>query len=192
MKFLAVVLLFCGVCAAQRDSKPLDGQPWELSIWGSGGFSVPGGTKDTQMMNAGLRFGKVLTADLGPSLLRGNFEWSADVIPVYYFWQPAPGMNTYAAGFNPVNLTWNFTKGAKTVPYLELGGGVIFSDNPVPAGTNKTNFLTHAALGFRFFVRDRHALTFSTRYEHVSNAGLATPNPGINTVQFLVGWNWLK
>jgi lipid A 3-O-deacylase len=192
MKLMAVILLFCGVCAAQKDSRPLDGHPWDLGIWGSGGFSVPGGTRDTQVMNVGLRFGKVLTSDHGGSFLRGNFEWSADVIPVYYFWQPAPAKNAYAAGFNPVNLTWNFTSLGNTVPYVELGGGVIFSDNNVPANTNQTNFLTHAALGFHLFVREKHALTLSTRYEHISNAGLSAPNPGINTVQFAVGWNWLR
>jgi hypothetical protein len=187
---LCVVLVFCGLAAAQ--DKPLDNNPWELGLWGGGGFSVPGGTQNTNMANFGFRFGKVLTADHGPSFLHGNFEWSADIIPIYYLWQPLPGVDTYGGGFNPVNLTWNFTRSAKTVPYLELGGGVLFSDNDVPANTNKTNFLTHATLGFRFFVRPRHAVVFSTRYEHISNAGLSVPNPGINTVQFLLGWNWLK
>ena len=192
MKLMAVILLFCGLASAQQSSKPLDGQPWDFGVWGSGGFSVPGGTKDTQMMNAGARLGKVLTGDHGGSFLRGNFEWSADVIPVYYLWQPAPAKNAYAAGFNPLNLKWNFTNSAKTVPYLEFGGGVLFSNTDVPANTNQTNFLTHAALGFHFFVHEKSALTLSTRYEHISNAGMATPNPGINTVQFTLGWNWFK
>ena len=30
------------------------------------------------------------------------------------------------------------------------------------------------------------------RYEHISNAGLTVPNPGINTVQFQVGMNWFR
>jgi len=192
MRLIAFLLFVCSAVCAQQTSKPLDGHPWDLAVWGSGGFSVPGGTKDTQMMNIAVRFGKVLTSDHGGSFLRGNFEWSADAIPVYYFWQPAPAKNAYAAGFNPVNLTWNFTSIGNTVPYVELGGGVIFSDNNVPANTNQTNFLTHAALGFHFFVREKRALTLSTRCEHISNAGLARPNPGINSVQFTLGWNWLK
>jgi hypothetical protein len=32
-----------------------------------------------------------------------------------------------------------------------------------------------------------HAWTLEVRYMHISNAGLATPNPGINTVQVRVG-----
>jgi lipid A 3-O-deacylase len=193
MKLVCMLVLFCGLAGAQTASNPLEGQPWDFGIWGGGGFSVPGGTKDTHTINVGVRVGKVLTGDHGPGFLRGNFEWSADGVPVYYILQPArSAQNAYAAGFNPLNLKWNFTHSATTIPYLEIGGGVLFSNHQVPGGTNDVNFMTHAALGFHFFVRPKQALTLTTRYEHISNAGLATPNPGINTVQFTVGWNWFK
>jgi len=192
MRLTVALLLFCGLASAQEPSKPLDGQPWDLGVWGGGGFSVPGGTKDTQASQAGVRLGKVLTADHGGGFVRGNFEWSADVMPLYYVVQPAPAKNAYGAGFNPVNLKWNFTRSSRTVPYLELGGGVLFTNTEVPATTSTVNFLTHAALGFHFFVGERRAVTVTTRYEHISNAGLATPNPGINTVQFTLGFNWFK
>jgi hypothetical protein len=116
-----VILLFSFIATsviASAQSKPLDGQPWDFGVWAGGGFSVPGGTKDTHAINVGVRLGKVLTDDHGGSFLRGNFEWSADLIPVYYLWQPAPAQNAYAAAFNPVNLKWNFTSSARTVPYL--------------------------------------------------------------------------
>lgn len=190
MKLIALLLFVCSLASAQQSPKPLDGQPWDFGGWAGGGFSVPGGTKDTQAFSVGLRLGKVLTDDHGDSFLRGNFEWSADVIPFYGVL--APAANAYGGGFNPVNLKWNFTRSARTVPYLELGGGVLFTNTEVPAGTSTVNFLTHAALGFHFFVREKHALTLNVRYEHISNAGLATPNPGINTVQFQVGWNLFK
>src|ERR1041385_4003064 len=94
---ILVLLVFsCGLACAQ-DAKPLDGQPWDLGIWASGGFSVPGGTKDTHSINAGVRLGKVLTGDHGGGFVRGNFEWAADVMPVYYIWQPAPAKNAYGA-----------------------------------------------------------------------------------------------
>jgi lipid A 3-O-deacylase len=193
MKLVCMLVLFCGLAGAQTASSPLEGQPWDFGIWGGGGLSVPGGTQDTHMFNVGVRVGKVLTGDHGPGFVRGNFEWSADAVPLYYILQPArSAQNAYAAGFNPLNLKWNFTHSATTIPYLEIGGGVLFSNHQVPGGTNDVNFMTHAALGFHFFVRPKQALTLTTRYEHISNAGLATPNPGINTVQFTVGWNWLK
>jgi hypothetical protein len=187
-----MLVLISSVLAYAQSSKPLDGQPWDLGVWAGGGFSVPGGTKDTHAIDAGVRLGKVLTADHGGSFMRGKFEWSTDLIPVYYIWQPAPAQNAYAAGFNPVNLKWNFTRCAHTVPYLELGGGVLFSNHAVPLNTSDVNFLPHAMLGFQFFNNDRRAFTAGIRYEHISNAGLSAPNPGINTVQFQVGMNWFK
>ncbi|HEX3586212.1 MAG TPA: acyloxyacyl hydrolase [Candidatus Angelobacter sp.] len=189
--------LFLGFIATSlftnaQSSKPLDGQPWDLGIWAGSGFSVPGGTKDTHTMNAGVRLGKVLTDDHLGGFLRGNFEWSADLMPIYYIWQPVPAQNAYAAAFNPVNLKWNFTSSARAVPYLELGGGVLFSNHAVPLNTSHVNFLTHATLGFQFFNNQRRVFTAGVRYEHISNAGLTVPNPGINTVQFQVGFNWFK
>ena len=188
---LVLFFLFSGIAFAQN-SKPLDSQPWDFGLWAGGGFSVPGGTKDTHTFNAGVRLGKVLTDDHGGGFVRGNFEWSADLMPVYYIWQPAPAKNAYAAAFNPVNLKWNFTKFGHTVPYMELGGGVLFSNHAVPINTSHVNFVTHAALGFQFFNTERRAFTAAVRYEHISNAGLTVPNPGINTVQFTLGVNWFK
>jgi lipid A 3-O-deacylase len=186
------VLLIVAASLAHAQTKPLDNQPWDYGFWAGGGFSVPGGTKDTQVINAGTRLGKVLTGDYGGSFLRGNFEWSADLMPFYYVWQPSPARNAFGEGFNPVNLKWNFTRPGQVVPFLELGGGVLFTNHVVPVSTSHVNFLTHATLGFQFFNHDRRAITANMVYQHISNAGLTVPNPGVNTLQFQLGVNWFK
>ena len=56
----------------------------------------------------------------------------------------------------------------------------------VPAGTNTVNFMDQAALGMHI-LRERYNVSLEVRYMHISNAGLATPNPGINTVQGRIG-----
>jgi len=187
LRGLLLVLLACGAASAQ--DKPLDGNPWEVGFWAGGGLSVPGGTKDTHMMNAGLRFGAVLTGPAGPGFVRGQFEWAADAIPLYYIWQPAPAKNAYGVALNPINLKWNFTSSKRIVPYIELGGGVLFTNHAVPLNTSHVNFLTHATLGLHLFKTEAFAITPAIKYEHISNAGLATPNPGINTLQFMIGFN---
>src|SRR5882672_9599329 len=65
--------------------------------------------------------------------------------------QPAPAKNAYGAAFNPDNLKWNFTHADRTVPFFEFGGGVLFTNNVVPANTSRANFLTHGAFGLQFF-----------------------------------------
>jgi len=189
MKPFFVLLLFCGMAAAQ-DPKPLSSEPWDLGLWAGGGFSVPGGTKDTQVINAGARVGKVLTGEHLDGFMRGQFEWSADLMPLYYVVQPAK--SAYGAAFNPLNLKWNFTSSPRVIPYLEMGGGVLFTSTEVPVLTSTTNFLTHAAFGLHFLQKQNKALTLTTRFEHISNAGLSSPNPGVNTVQFTIGMNWFK
>lgn len=185
-----LLIFFATLTHAQ--SKPLDNQPWDYGFWAGGGLSVPGGTKDTHAMNAGVRLGKVLTDDIGSAFLRGNFEWSADLIPFYYVWQPAPAKNAFGEGFNPVNLKWNFTSSRRVIPFLELGGGVLFTNHVIPINTSHVNFATHGALGFQFFNNDRRAIMANIQFQHISNAGLTVPNPGINTMQFQIGVNWFK
>src|SRR5258708_19241486 len=88
MRPLCVLLLFCGVAAAQSD-KPLGNGPWDFGVRAGGGVSVPGGSKDSQAANAGLRVGKGLTDEHLGGRLPGQFECSADLIPVSYVLQPA-------------------------------------------------------------------------------------------------------
>jgi lipid A 3-O-deacylase len=179
----AVVLLFITLPIATAQNRPEEGGH-ELEIWSGGGRSVPGGTKDTGVWNAGVRYGWILTAPHGPGFLSGRFEYAVDAVPVFMVFQPA---NTaFGAGVNPFALKWIFATRTDIEPYLELNGGTLFTTHEVPAGTSTVNFTSSAAFGVHFL--HEHAWTVEVRYMHISNAGLTTPNPGINTVQVRVGF----
>jgi hypothetical protein len=161
----------------------------EVQVWAGGGHSVAGGTQDTSAMNLGLRYGWVLTDPCLPGPLRGRFEYAVDAIPAFVIFQRR---NTvYGAGLNPLNLKWNFSSFQRVVPYFELSGGVLFTNHETPAGTSKVNFTPGAALGAHF-LRGSWNWSAEVRYLHISNAGLTTPNPGINTVQIRVGLGRFK
>src|SRR5262252_9107939 len=51
-------------------ARPEDGGH-EFQVWTGGGHSVPGGTSDTSVWNAGLRYGWILTTPHGPGFLKG-------------------------------------------------------------------------------------------------------------------------
>ena len=117
----------------------------EIELWTGGGHSVAGGRGDTGVFNAGLRYGWILSGLHLPSFLRGRFEYAVDAVPVFLAFQPA---NTaYGAGFDPLGLKWNFERRGRFSPYLELTGGVLFTNQNVPAYTNTVNFMDQAALG---------------------------------------------
>jgi lipid A 3-O-deacylase len=179
---LAWVLLIWSICASAQSR--LEDGGHELQVWTGGGHSVPGGTSDTGVFNVGLRYGWILTAPHGPGFLKGRFEYALDVVPAFLVFQPA---NTaYGAGFNPFDLKWNFATRGRIVPYIELGGGFLVTNHNVPTGTNDVNFTPSTALGAHF-LRERYNFSLELRYMHISNAGLASPNPGLNTVQVRLG-----
>jgi len=156
----------------------------EVEVWAGGGHSVSGGRGDTSAFNAGLRYGWILTGPHLPGFLRGRFEYAVDAVPVFLVFQPA---NTaYGAGFDPITLKWNFVRRGRLSPYIELCGGTLFTNHSVPTGTNTVNFTDQAAFGVHV-LGARHNVSLEVRYMHISNAGLATPNPGVNTVQVRLG-----
>jgi len=189
--FIAMLaLLSVSALAQSLPSDSLAQGAWELGLWTGGGHSVSGGTADTGVWDAGVRVGKVLTGEHGSGWLRGNLEYAADFIPAYLL--VFPKQTSYAGGFDPFILKWNFTGGRKVAPYLELGGGVLFSLDNVPPGTGNVNFTPQASFGVQIFTREKRAVSLAAKYVHISNAGLTTPNPGINTIQFSIGYHWFK
>ena len=183
MKKLLVAMMLLVASLGWAQSRVEDGGH-EVQIWTGGGHSVSGGTSNTGVWNAGLRYGWILTRPHGPGFLEGRFEYAVDAVPAFLVFQPAN--TTYGVGFNPLNLKWNFATRGRVVPYLELSGGTLFTTKDVPSGTDRMNFTSSAAVGTHFLGASRN-WSVELRYMHISNAGLSDPNPGINTVQVRVG-----
>jgi hypothetical protein len=156
----------------------------EVQIWAGGGHSVAGGRGNTGAFNAGLRYGWVLTGLHLPGFLRGRFEYAIDAVPVFLVFQP--DNTAYGAGFDPLGLKWNFQRHGRISPYLELTGGVLFTNHNVPIYANNVNFTPSAALGTHI-LGAKYNWSVELRYLHISDAGLTPLNPGINTVQVRLG-----
>ena len=180
---LPIAALFTSAAFCLGQAAPEKGAH-ELQFFVGGGHSVSGGRSETGVMNAGVRYGWVLTNSHLPGFLRGRFEYAVDALPVFAVFQPA---NTaYGMGFDPLGLKWNFERHGRFSPYLELTGGVLVTTHDVPTGTNPVNFMDQAAFGTNI-LGAKYNWSLELRYMHISNAGLATPNPGINTVQVRLG-----
>jgi lipid A 3-O-deacylase len=137
-----------------------------------------------------MRFGRVLTHEIGHGALRGSFEAALDIIPINEFW--IGGNAQYAGAIDPLIGKWNFTAGKTVAPYIAAVGGIVFSPNNLPPGdTSQVNFTSGAELGAQWFRQSRNSWDFAVKIYHLSNASIGNKNPGINgAVQFMVGYTW--
>jgi len=159
----------------------------EIQLWTAGGHAVNGITQHTGIWSAGFRYGWILTEPHGPGFLRGSFEYALEAVPAVVVFQPA---NTaFGAAVNPFALKWNFDTSGRVVPYVDLGGGVLFTNVQVPTGTSRINFTTSGAVGLHFLTSKLN-WSADVRFMHISNAGLEAANPGINTLQLRLGIGW--
>jgi len=157
----------------------------ELQVWTGGGRGINGSQSGDGVWHVGLRYGLILTAPHGPGFLRGRLEYAVDAVPIFLVVQKT---NTaYGVGVNPFAFKWALDTHTSVVPYFEIGGGTLFTNTKVPEGASRINFTTGGALGLHF-LRSRHNISAEVRYMHISNAGLSALNPGINTIQFRLGF----
>lgn len=130
--------------------------------------------------------------DVLGGVIRGNFELlgEAGVSGV------TRGPGNYLAGFSLL-MRYNYLQpGWKLVPYGQFGGGIILSDAHQD-GTQRLigqafEFNFQFAFGFRYLLSERTALYAEGGWRHISNAGLAARNAGLNSLgaQFGVSVFW--
>jgi hypothetical protein len=185
-RWLCFLLLACSICAAQDAAPGLQSVSGakDLEFFAEGGKGASGSTSSTGAFDAGVRYGWVLTDEYLPSLLKGRFEYAVDFIPVYILSQRTD--MAYGVSFDPFMLKWNFSSSRHVIPFAELGGGVLFTNNDAPPGTSQINFTPQGGFGVHVPFGS-HEASLALKYIHISNAGLSRPNPGINTVQFRLG-----
>jgi hypothetical protein len=164
---------------------------WELGFVAGGGTGL-GKSDTTQFAFGGARGGLILTGNHLPGILRGNFEWAVEVLPLYAVLPPSSGV--YGASVRPAIWQWNFTSWKKYAPYVAIVGGTVFTTSNVPPGDTSTiNFTEGLAFGTYMFVKPRSAFSFEATFGHLSNASIGAHNPGYNaTFLFTVGYSWFK
>lgn len=176
------LLLFC--VASLHAQEPQEGGH-DLQVWTGGGHGTNGSQSNDGVFNIGARYGWILTDLHGPSFLRGQFEYAVDVVPVFLVVQHTG--TAYGFGVNPFALKWDFAPRGSVVPYIDIGGGTLFTNVKTPPETSHVNFTTSGAIGTHF-LRSKYNLSAELRFMHISNAGLSRPNPGINTIQVRIGF----
>ncbi|MCI0400848.1 MAG: acyloxyacyl hydrolase [Gammaproteobacteria bacterium] len=161
----------------------------EIGLTVGYGFGVPlGGSKDTvsedvQYAYVAPRWGIGISNPIGgDAWYRGNIEL---LIEGAFIFNHEPTSGSAAGG--TAMFRYNFLSGDKFIPFLEVGAGIISLDFDLSTQADGLNFTTQGGAGFHYFVTERTALTAEWRLHHISNAGINSPNIGINSSLFLLG-----
>jgi lipid A 3-O-deacylase len=130
----------------------LKNHAWEYGPFVQGGFGV-GDRSSFHFFTVGAHAGKVLSRPFLPGVLRGQFEYAAELMPLWQAYTPAPhlqevkfvfggqtgtallpyGGGTFTgASVNPIILRWNFEPTRRFVPWFQGAGGLIWTNHKFP------------------------------------------------------------
>jgi lipid A 3-O-deacylase len=96
--------------------------------------------------------------------------------------------DAYALGLTP-KLIYTFTSAGPIRPYLEGGGGPLWTNfgGRISEQGSDFNFLVWGGIGASYDLNPQWALTIGVRFSHISNAGTDSPNGGLDYVLPFVG-----
>ena len=162
------------------------------------------GPSDEQRFGAQLAYGiaqhKVDKVDLGfvwdPNLNWwdiGGWHFSLTGEAHLAYWHAREGAfhnNVYAFGVQPMV---RFIKDSGAIrPYIEAGAGLRVLSHPTITDTYTLStafqFTEIVGVGAQFGGRQQYQA--GVRFQHISNAGIKEPNPGINFTQLYVQYNF--
>lgn len=172
-------LLLCAAAATAQSAGPLaENRPPEWSVAEGYGFTIN--------VNRGRSHEQALYAHPGVSFRVGaRFEWLAETHFCHFV---SPG--GYAVGVLPIGGRLYIGHG-RTLPYATFGLGVGWTNLvKLDEIDQRFNFLLQTGVGVRTPVGDDQAWTLEVRWSHISNAGMNTPNLGLNGLVLLGGWRF--
>jgi len=90
-------------------------------------------------------------------------------------------VSAYGIGATP-KLVYSFTAFNSVRPYLEGGGGPMWTDlgGRVPEQPGQFNFVVWGGVGCAWFFTPQWAMHAGYRFVHISNGGTRSPNSGLN------------
>jgi len=115
----------------------------------------------------------------------GNWEF---VQEVFGAWQYYP-KHAFLTGATSL-VRYNFATGTRWVPFMDGGVGLSLTDIGNPDLGSPGEFNGQIGPGLNYFWNNNLALTLQYRYMHNSNAGIKSPNQGINENIAYIGMSW--
>lgn len=92
-----------------------------------------------------------------------------------------PGDDAVGANLNFL-VRSHWIRGENWSVYIDGGAGILGTTESVPEPGSTFNFTPQVGLGSTFNINDEQRVMLGVRWHHISNAGLYSPNPGLDTV----------
>jgi len=136
------------------------------------------------------RLGIMLNDVRGDGCLRGNYEFLLEAFGGTIYQGPGHGL-----GGATLQLRYNFVQpDTRWVPYFQIGAGGVYSDmdkDPTRSVVGSAlNFNLQSAIGLRYLVKKKWAVSVEGGYRHISNAGFTKGNAGLNSVGAQIGLSY--
>jgi len=142
------------------------------------------GQKNMEGIPTGLRFG----FDLKPFTKKIGFDPKGMLELIYEpfistITQPKTNMEMGLGIF----FRYSYPLTSKLYPYIEVGTGPYYMTLKTHEQSTQFNFDDQGGGGLTYFFRDDTAINIGYRFRHVSNAGIKSPNGGIQCHEYLIG-----
>jgi hypothetical protein len=155
-----------------------------------GAISISHGTDNDFNTVTGLQLlphvGYVATDAMGPGWVRGNLELMLE--PALLRLETEARSST-AVGLSAVGR-WVLA-GSAIRPYFDVGAGALLGEMNLPQTDCDVNFVLQGGPGVLIVLSDSTTLAVGYRFQHISNAGACTINPGINSSALYLSVNYL-
>ena len=107
---------------------------------------------------------------------------------VLVYYQPKADITLGLAGLAG---RYHLRRRGRVIPYATLGGGLAWTSLDVPEINRVYNFQVFFGGGIRLLRARNPGIVIELRNHHISNAGTAPPNFGIDAAQILIGVEWI-
>lgn len=92
---------------------------------------------------------------------------------------------TMGGAISPLGMDWNFMPRHRNQPFFDAHGGSMFSTRVIPIlGAAQMNFTFDGGIGIEHFLSPTRSVRIEYRIHHISNAGTASLNPGVDNGMF--------
>ena len=187
-----LLLFLTSYASAQTDSPSDTSHKWFRSFGfttGYGSASLDKKDDDYEVVPLLLQF----SLDINP--IAEKLHIKSNITDLEFLIEPFANFIARPSANAEIGCSFPFRYSVKLAPwiapYVEIGLGFIYTTQHVHEQGSQFNFTTQLGIGTQFPLTDHYALTAGYRFRHMSNAGLDSPNRGVDFHFGVIGLTYI-